>query len=55
MKAKLGGVCLIAAALATPAVPFAVAEDRTPTAISDIRQENTDRSTRVLIECTGSA
>ena len=53
MKAKLGGVCLIAAALATPAVPFAVAEDRTPTAISDIRQENTDRSTRVLIECTG--
>jgi type IV pilus secretin PilQ/predicted competence protein len=53
MKAKLGGVCLIAAALATPAVPSAVAEDRTPTAISDIRQENTDRSTRVIIECTG--
>jgi type IV pilus secretin PilQ/predicted competence protein len=53
MKAKLGGVCLIAAALATPAVPSAVAEDRTPTAISDIRQENTDRSTRVVIECTG--
>src|SRR5258706_2322500 len=53
MKAKLGGVCLIAAALATPAVPPAAAEDRTPTAISDIRQENTDRSTRVIIECTG--
>jgi type IV pilus assembly protein PilQ len=53
MKAKLGGVWLIAAALASPAVPTAVAEDRTPTAISDIRQENTDRSTRVIIECTG--
>ena len=53
MKAKLGGVWLIAAALVSTAVPSAVAEDRTPTAISDIRQENTDRSTRVIIECTG--
>jgi type IV pilus assembly protein PilQ len=31
----------------------ALAQDRTPTAIANIRQETTDRSTRLFVECTG--
>jgi type IV pilus assembly protein PilQ len=31
----------------------ALAQDRTPTAIANIRQESTDRSTRLFVECTG--
>jgi type IV pilus assembly protein PilQ len=43
---------LTAVALALPAPP-AAAEDNAATAITDIRQENTERSTRLTIECTG--
>ena len=51
MRMKRAGVCLIAATLA--AATFAKADERTPTAISDIRQENTDRSTRIIVESSG--
>jgi type IV pilus assembly protein PilQ len=51
MRAKLAGVCLVAAALAL--ATSAVAQDGTPTAITDIRQESTERSTRLIVECTG--
>ena len=51
MRAKLAGVGLFAAvaALAT----WVPAQEGTPTTITDIRQESTDRSTRLVIECTG--
>jgi len=32
---------------------WAPAQDVTPTTITDIRQESTDRSTRLVVECTG--
>ncbi len=51
MRAKLAGVSLFAAVL-VPAT-WSVAQDATPTAITDIRQENSDRSTRLVVECTG--
>jgi type IV pilus secretin PilQ/predicted competence protein len=51
MRAKLAGVCLIAAVLAL--ATWAPAQDATPTTITDIRQESTDRSTRLVVECTG--
>ena len=51
MRMKLAGVCLTAATLA--AATSARADERTPTAISDIRQENTDRSTRIIVESSG--
>jgi type IV pilus assembly protein PilQ len=51
MRAKLAGVCLFTAALALAA--GAIAQDATPTAITDIRQESTDRATRLVVECTG--
>ncbi len=51
MRIKLAGVCLIAVTLA--AATYARADERTPTAISDIRQENTDRSTRIIVESSG--
>jgi hypothetical protein len=51
MKVKLAGVCLIAAALAlATSVP---AQDVTPTTITDIRQESDERSTRLIVQCTG--
>jgi type IV pilus assembly protein PilQ len=51
MRAKLAGVCLFAVALALAArVP---AQPATGTAITDIRQETSDRSTRLVVECTG--
>jgi type IV pilus assembly protein PilQ len=52
MRAKLAGVCLIAAALvlAGSSVP---AQDGTPTTITDIRQESNERSTRLVVQCTG--
>jgi type IV pilus assembly protein PilQ len=51
MRVKLAGVCLIAAALAlATSVP---AQDVTPTTITDIRQESDERSTRLIVECTG--
>ncbi len=51
MRAKLAGVCLFAAALAL--ATWAPAQEGTPTTITDIRQESTDRSTRLIVECTG--
>jgi len=51
MKAKLAGVCLFAAAIAL--ATWAPAQEGTPTTITDIRQESTDRSTRLVVECTG--
>lgn len=51
MRAKLTGVCLFAAVLAL--ATWAPAQEGTPTAITDIRQESTDRSTRLVVECTG--
>jgi type IV pilus secretin PilQ/predicted competence protein len=51
MRAKLAGVCLFAVALAW--TTWAPAGDETPTTITDIRQESTDRSTRLIVECTG--
>jgi type IV pilus secretin PilQ/predicted competence protein len=51
MRAKLAGVCLFAVALAL--TTWAPAQDATPTAITDIRQESSDRSTRLVVECTG--
>jgi type IV pilus assembly protein PilQ len=52
MRAKLAGVCLIAAALALAgsSVP---AQDGAPTTITDIRQESNERSTRLVVQCTG--
>jgi type IV pilus secretin PilQ/predicted competence protein len=51
MRAKLAGVGLLAAVLAL--ATWAPAQDTTPTTITDIRQESTDRSTRLIVECTG--
>ena len=52
MRVKLAGVCLIAAAglALAPSVPAQVG---TPTTITDIRQESDERSTRLIIQCTG--
>ena len=51
MRAKLAGVGLFVAVLAL--ATLAPAQDGTPTTITDIRQESTDRSTRLIVECTG--
>ena len=51
MRAKLAGVCLFAAVLAL--ATGARGQEGTPTTITDIRQESTDRSTRLVVECTG--
>jgi type IV pilus secretin PilQ/predicted competence protein len=51
MRAKLAGVCLLAVALAL--ATWAPAQEATPTTITDIRQESTDRSTRLVVECSG--
>src|SRR6185503_4363491 len=53
MRAKLAWALLIMACVAPLVVGAALAQDRTPTAISNIRQETTDRSTRLFVECTG--
>ncbi len=51
MRAKLAGVCLFAVALALASgVP---AQQGPAMAITDIRQESSDRSTRLVVECTG--
>jgi len=50
MRAKLAGV-LLAASMVAWAVP-APAQEGGPAAISDIRQETTERSTRLTVECT---
>lgn len=51
MRAKLAGVGLFAAVLAL--ATWVPAQEATPTTITDIRQESTDRSTRLIVECTG--
>jgi type IV pilus secretin PilQ/predicted competence protein len=51
MRAKLAGVCLSAVALAL--ATSAPAQQAATTAITDIRQESSDRSTRLVVECTG--
>jgi hypothetical protein len=54
MRAKLAWAPLTAAVVLTVAGPFrTTAEDRVSTAISDIRQETNERSTRLVVECTG--
>lgn len=53
MRAKPAWALLITACVAPFVWDAALAQDRTPTAISNIRQESTDRSTRLFVECTG--
>ena len=53
MRAKLAGVGLGAIVLAALGAGTAPAQDKAPTAISDIRQESTERSTRLIVVCTG--
>jgi type IV pilus secretin PilQ/predicted competence protein len=53
MKAKLAGTALFAAVILTAGAKPTLAQERTPTAISDIRQESSDHSTRLIIVCTG--
>jgi type IV pilus secretin PilQ/predicted competence protein len=51
MRAKLAGVGPFVAVLAL--ATWAPAQEATPTTITDIRQESTERSTRLIVECTG--
>jgi type IV pilus secretin PilQ/predicted competence protein len=53
MRAKLAWAPLTAAVMLTAAGPFTTADDRASTAITDIRQESNDRSTRLVVECSG--
>ena len=53
MKAKLAGSALFAAVILTARAQPTLAQEHTPTAISDIRQESNDHSTRLIIVCTG--
>jgi type IV pilus assembly protein PilQ len=50
MRAKLAWALLTVVALAVSGAP---ASGQDHTAITDIRQENTDRSTRLVVDCTG--
>ena len=51
MKAKLAWALMVGAtALAGASAP---AEDRGPTTISEIRHESSERSTRIVVDCTG--
>ncbi len=53
MRAKLAWAPLTAAVVLSALGPLTTAEDRVSTAISDIRQESNERSTRLVVECTG--
>jgi type IV pilus secretin PilQ/predicted competence protein len=53
MRAKLVGALAMMALVITAAATPAWCEDRTPTAITDIRQETGDRQTRLIVACTG--
>jgi type IV pilus assembly protein PilQ len=53
MRAKLAWAPLTAVVVLTAVGPLTTAEDRVSTAISDIRQETNERSTRLVVECTG--
>ena len=52
MRAKLAWA-LMAAAIAAVDTGPASAQERTPTVLSDIRQETNERQTRLTVECTG--
>jgi type IV pilus secretin PilQ/predicted competence protein len=52
MRAKLAWAPLTAVVVLTAAGPLTTAEDRASTAITDIRQESNERSTRLVVECT---
>jgi type IV pilus assembly protein PilQ len=53
MKAKLATILLAAACLAAVGVP-ALTQEGGAVSITDIRQEATERSTRIIIECSGA-
>jgi hypothetical protein len=54
MRAKLAWALLVVAVLlAAGPGATAWAQDRGPAAITEIRQESADRSTRLVVECTG--
>jgi type IV pilus assembly protein PilQ len=53
MRAKLAWAPLTAAVVLSALGSLSTAEDRASTAISDIRQETTEKSTRLVVECTG--
>jgi type IV pilus assembly protein PilQ len=53
MKAKLATTLLAASCLAAIGVP-ALSQDGGAVSITDIRQESTERSTRIIIECSGA-
>jgi type IV pilus secretin PilQ/predicted competence protein len=53
MRAKLIGVSLAVVVLGALGATTAPADDKAPTAITDIRQESTERSTRLIVVCTG--
>jgi hypothetical protein len=52
MRAKLARILLAAVVLAALGAP-AFAQDRNAVSLTDIRQETTDRSTRITVECSG--
>jgi len=53
MRAKLAWALLLAVLLAAGTGAPAWAQDRGPAAITEIRQESSDRSTRLTVDCTG--
>jgi AMIN domain len=53
MRAKLAWALLLAVTFAAALGSPAWAQDRGPAAITEIRQEASDRSTRLVVECTG--
>jgi type IV pilus assembly protein PilQ len=54
MRAQLARVLLTVALVAAAAGAPASAQDQGPVAITDIRQESNDRSTRLIVECNGA-
>jgi type IV pilus assembly protein PilQ len=53
MRAKLAWALLLAVLLAAGTGAPAWAQERGPAAITEIRQESSDRSTRLTVDCTG--
>ena len=53
MRGKLAWALPMAGALLPLAAVAAMGEERAPISITDIRQESTDRSTRLTVECSG--
>src|SRR5262249_6870334 len=53
MRAKLGWAVLAAMAVVIAPAARSWAQERTPAAITDIRQEANERSTRLMVECSG--